>query len=442
VQIQAADSSSGFLSRLIANPIGTHADPFELKQLRESADERFREIGFPTPETEAWRFTSLKSIIDTPWRLSEGSIDLKAADLKWQLADAYSVVLVNGRFAPQLSTIGALAEGTQVSSLSEAIARNPKTVFAHLGQHVLTEDHAFAAVNTARFDDGAFIQIPDSVALDRPVVIHFVSTAQAEPSVSHPRILVVQGAGSELKLIEVYSGGASSSLTNAVTELVLDSSAVLEHYRICDEASGSNHLAVQHATLGRDSQLATRAFTLDGSLSRVEMSATLTESGADARLNGLSLVDGERHNDFHVTVKHAAPHCTSHQLFKSILDDSSRSVFSGRIVVDQHAQKTDAQQSSRSLLISEDARANSNPQLEIFADDVRCTHGSTIGQLDEEAVFYLRSRGIDLSSARNMLTHAFAGEVIAQVKLEELRDQLEERLSSWLAHRTRSAEVC
>jgi len=305
-------------------------------------------------------------------------------------------------------------------------------VMAHLARHsppVEGTRQPFVALNTAFFADGAYLELPRGVVLERPVELVFLSTgAGAVPSVAHLRNLIVLGEASQATVVETYAGRSGIYFTNVVTEVAAGPAAVLDHYKLQRESRDAFHMATFQLHGDRDGNLSSHSISLGGGLVRNDVNTVLDGSGIECILNGLYLADGRQLVDHHMRVEHAKPHCASHELFKGILDGKARSVFNGLIYVHPGAQKTDAKQSNRNLLLSADAIANSNPQLEIFADDVRCTHGSTVGQLDADAIFYLRSRGIGEDAARSLLTYAFASDIVQRIKVEPLRRHLEEFL--------------
>ncbi|MCP4899108.1 MAG: Fe-S cluster assembly protein SufD [bacterium] len=430
--VETATTTPPFVSAFATAPQHHREEPVALERLRGTAESRFHELGFPTSRLEEWRFTNLRSIGATPYA-PPANVDLTTDEnVTWRQTDAHILVFVDGQWSPALSDCDALPGGLMLSTLAQELRRNPDAVMNHLSRHTSFDNRALAALNTARFEDGAYIEVAAGTVIDRPIALHFISRTAEKPSVTFPRILIVAGEASQFTVIETYDGQSLSSLTVAATEFALKPGALVDHYRVVNGSPGSNHIATQSASLERDSSLRSHSFALGSGLIRAEIDAHLTGEGAEAELGGLYLVDGARHVDHQVAVRHSSPHCNSHQLYKGILRESGRGVFNGRIVVDQDAQKTDAIQSNRNLLLSDGARANSNPQLEIFADDVKCTHGSTVGRLDEDAIFYLRSRGIGRRSAEGLLTRAFAGEVTQRVRLETLRSRLEQHLDNWL----------
>jgi Fe-S cluster assembly protein SufD len=336
------------------------------------------------------------------------------------------LVFVNGHFAPELSRILPLPPGVKVTSLASALAADPARVERHLFRHARSDANAFAALNTAFFQDGAFIYVPAGQAVAEPVQLLFVSTSQENGASAHPRNLIITESGSRLTVIEHYVSTAEAPcVTNAVTELVAGDEAVVEHMKFQDESRHAFHLATLAAHFGRASNVIAHSIALGAKLSRTNIYATLAGEGLECILNGLYLTRGDQLADHYMIVEHAQPHCASHEYFNGILADRSKGVFHGRILVRPGAQKTDAKQTNKNLLLSDDATAATKPQLEIYADDVKCTHGATVGQLDEPAIFYLRSRGIGLEAARRMLIHAFAGEIVERVRQEALREELD-----------------
>jgi Fe-S cluster assembly protein SufD len=282
--------------------------------------------------------------------------------------------------------------------------------------------------------DGAFLHVPDGVVLEQPLQILFISAVD-QPAVSHPRTLIVLGERSQARIIETYVGVEADThyFANAVTEVFVGESAVLDHYKVQQESVGAFHIGSMHVHAARSASFSSHSFSLGGKLVRNDALATLDGEGAEVTLNGLYLADGDRLVDNHTTIDHARAHCPSHEVYKGILGGRARAVFNGKIIVRQDAQKTDAKQTNRALLLSDDALINTKPQLEIFADDVKCTHGAAIGQLDEDAIFYLRARGLTFFEARDMLIHAFAGEILERVQIEPLKTALESELYAQLA---------
>ena len=406
--------------------------PSWLRDLRARGAARFSALGFPTVRQEEWRFTNVSRIAETPFRLAEKT-PTNAAELtaRVKLPDtAARIVILNGQFAPELSSLDKLPRGLVAGSLANAITHNRPEV-AHLGQ--LAWEHApFIALNTAFLEDGAFIAIAAHAVIDQPVHV-IVINGGAGKTMAHPRTLVVAGANSQARVVQTFLGAAGEShLTNAVTDVSAGENAILDLYIDQREIDSAFHVAATQIQLQRSAVVKCRTITLGGKLVRNDIVGVLAGEGAHVALDGIYLVDGDRLVDNHTTIDHAVPHCTSHELYKGILDGKAKAVFNGRIIVREDAQKTDSKQTNRALLLSDEAVINSNPQLEIFADDVKCTHGAAIGQLDEEAMFYLRARGLNERDARYMLIHAYAGEVLEGIAVEPLRQQLERELFTQL----------
>jgi Fe-S cluster assembly protein SufD len=345
------------------------------------------------------------------------------------------LVFVDGRFSARLSSRGELPAGVVVTSLAHALERGSDLsgrVEPWLGQLARYEDHPFVALNTAFLRDGAFVWVPRG-AVAGPVHLLFLSSADEDgrATVSFPRNLIVTGENSQLTLVETYAG-VGSYFNCPVTELVAGPGSVVDHYKVQRESRDAYHMATFQIQGERGCAPSSHSIAIGGALVRNDVNAVLAGEGIDCILNGLYVLEGSQFVDNHMRVEHAMPHCASHELYKGVLDGKARSIFNGLIHVHPGAQKTDAKQSNRNLLLSRDAVANSNPQLEIYAADVKCTHGSTVGQLDEDAVFYLRSRGIGMEAARSLLTYAFASDIVERIKVEPVRRDLEEFLFSRL----------
>ncbi len=432
---------------------GKSASP--LHSARKSAIARFAEIGFPTPRDEEWRYTNLAPILRNAFRpvtdYDPGGVTAGQLEpFSFKGLACIELVFVNGHYAPELSSPRPLPKGVQVSSLAAALDATPEAVEAHLARYVrldggaapMRDHHAFAALNTAFMQDGAFVHLPKGAVLETPIHLLFVSTVRGEATVSHPRNLILAEAGSRATLFESYVGPKEDVyLTNAVTEIVLGENAALDSYKLQRESREGFHIARSHAHLSRNSAFSSHVISLGGALVRNEVTAILDGEGGTATLNGFSLLEGRQHVDNHTWIEHVKPHCTSRELYKGIMDGASTGVFRGRIFVHQEAQKTDAIQSNRTLVLSDDARITTKPQLEIYADDVKCTHGATVGRLDQNAIFYLRSRGIGLEAARQILIQAFANEILDLVRVEPVRAQLERLVSQQLEAGRRAREA-
>src|SRR5436190_3458826 len=405
--------------------------PSWLFPLRKAGIARFVELGFPTTRHEDWRFTNVAPIAKLPFRpVFDPSPDGVTAEALGELTFAKlagtRLVFVNGHFANGLSTLRSLPKGVKAGSLAAMLLSDSALLEKHLGRYVRMEDYAFAALNTAFFLDGAFIFVPAGVVVPEPIQLVFVSTVKEAGATAHPRNLIVAEKQSQLTVVESYVRTVDAPyFTNAVTELVAEDGAVIEHVKIQDESRDAFHIATVHGQFGRQSRVNAHSFALGARLSRNNIRANLAGEGLECILNGLYLTEGEQLADHHMIVEHAQPQCASHEYFNGILDDKSKGVFHGRILVHPIAQKTDAKQTNKNILLSDDATADTKPQLEIYADDVKCTHGATIGQMDPDSIFYLRARGIGLERAKRMLMHAFAGEIIDRVKCEPAREELD-----------------
>ena len=400
--------------------------------------ERFQSLGFPTTRDEEWRFTSVAPIAETTFALAtNGQARLGEADLApFRLADAAGaeIVFVNGRLAAGLSNVGRLPAGVRVESVASVLNARAGEIEPYLARLAVFDRQAFTALNTAHLTDGAVIQVPANTVVASPIHILFVSiggagTADLRPTVAHPRMLVVMGENSQASIVEGYVGSQDQRyFTNTVTEIVLGENAVLDHYKLQRESLQSYHIGTMHVRAARSANMSSHSISLGGLLVRNEVVAVLDGEGIECTLNGLYLGDEQRLVDNHTTIDHAKPHCGSREIYKGILADHARAVFNGKIIVRPDAQKTDAKQTNKALLLSEDAQINTKPQLEIFANDVKCTHGAAVGQMDDEAIFYLRSRGFSEQQARQLLIHAFAGDVLNRMRLESIRSRVEEVL--------------
>ena len=407
-------------------------EPERLAALRRSAMARFSEAGFPSPKSEAWKFTNPAPLTAKPFGEAP-QVEVSAAQVApFLYPGCAALVFVNGRYAPGLSRLESLPEALLAGSLREAVAERPARI-AELGVHADFVGQPLTALNTALFEDGALLWAPKGVVIETPIQILYLSAGAGEPFAVFPRTLLVAGEASQLTVIETYAAlGESLYWTCAVTEIVAGDNAHLDHYKSQRESLRGLHTAAQETVLGRGAQVSSHAFSLGAALARHDVHGVLGGEGADANLNGLYMVRGEQHSDTHMKVDHRAAHCSSHELYKGVLDGRARGVFDGLIHVHPGAQKTDAKQTNRNLLLSRDALVNTNPQLLIFADDVKCTHGSTVGELDQDAVFYLRSRGIGVEAATSLLTYAFAHDIIERIRVEPLRHDLESFLFAWL----------
>ena len=385
------------------------AEPDWLARLRREGMDRFRALGLPAPGDEAWKYTSVARIASAPFRSQE--------DLRLELTSGQ--------------------KGVRVARLQDVLASEPGLAEPHLARHADFRKSAFTALNTAFLSDGAFVHVERGAAVAQPILLNFFSRGEREPAVTHPRNLIVAEAGSQAAVVETYSPhpgplspgeGERPYFTNAVTEVVLGEGALLEHYKVQRESLAAFHVQTIQVSQGRASNYTSHNLCLGGALARTDWNVVFGAEGGECVLNGLFLAGGSQHMDNHTLIDHAVPHCASRELYKGILDGKARGVFHGKIIVRPNAQKTDAMQTNKNLLLSREALVNSTPALEILADDVKCRHGSTIGQLDANALFYLRSRGIGERQARALLTYGFAADVAGRIRIPAVREEIEKAL--------------
>lgn len=411
--------------------------PVWVQQLRHAAIARFTEMGFPTTQEEAWRHTSVASLSESPFPLARHFCAIPRAELEpvtsWMGAGS-RLVFVNGFFSSLHSSLLSLPHGMKAGSLAGALGDDSSLLESHLGRYARGEDHPFVALNTAFLNDGAVVSIPPNTVVEEPLHLLFVSRPNGRATMSHPRTVIVAGPHSRATIVESYLGLPEDLyLTNAVTEVVLAENAVLDHYVLQQESTAAFHFLTLAVHQDRHSTFTSHSLATGGAFARSEINCELADEGITCILRGVGAVAGRQHLDTQTQIDHAKTYGTSQQLYKGILSGHASGVFNGKILVRQDAQKTDARQTNNNLLLSEDAVIHTKPQLEIFADDVKCAHGATVGRLDEEAVFYLRSRGIGLETARSLMTYAFGSETINLVTNEVIRDRLAELLAQWIS---------
>jgi Fe-S cluster assembly protein SufD len=419
----------------LAQPNVLAAGPVWLREIREQARDRFNALGYPNTRNEEWKYTNVAPIAQMRFQAGEYRIDGEIADLAERLTlgvEAITLVFINGRYSSELSNRHESYQGKiRASGLQEALQNGNHRIQQYL-ERDRTGSAPFVALNTASIEDGAFVELADGLVLDRPIHLIFLSAVNGAPSACHPRNLILAGAQSQVSIVETYAGlEGEVYFTNSVTDIVVGENSVIKHHKFQKESSRGFHIATLRFEQERNSNVSCYSFSFGGALVRNDINVTLAE-GAEGTLDGLYLASGKQHVDNHTTIDHAKPHAASRELYKGILDGRSSAVFNGKVIVRKDAQKTDAKQTNRNLLLSGDAVINTKPELQIYADDVRCTHGATIGQLDENALFYLRSRGIGQNEARQILVHAFAHEIIGRVKLDGLRGELEKELDARL----------
>jgi Fe-S cluster assembly protein SufD len=402
-------------------------DPAWLPPVRKTAIERFAEIGFPSRKREDWKYTNVTPIARAVFE-SAGDIGAEArAEIEAIVAASameHALVFLNGRFAPGMSSPAPLPDGVVADGLANVLRERPELAEPFLARETAFE-HCFVALNAAFQRDGAFVSLPPGCVLEEPIHLVFFSTGGAESRATHPRNLVAIGESASAVVLERYVAlGDGEYVTNAVTEVTLDADAQLDFVTLECESERAFHVGTLFARLSRDARFRSHAISLCAAVARNEVDAVLEAAGAECVLNGLFMANGSRHVDNQTTIDHAEPFGTSRQLYKGILDGRSKGVFNGKVVVRPNAQKTDARQSNPNLLLSEGAEIDTRPNLEIHADDVKCAHGSTVGRLDDDALFFLRSRGIGEAEARQMLCRAFASEVIDQIPRTPLREEI------------------
>jgi Fe-S cluster assembly protein SufD len=410
-------------------------EPSWLQATRKGASARFAELGVPTRKHDEWKYTNAERIARHAWRpagaATLGADALAALDLP--LGDPPRLVFVNGRLDPELTRLDGLPVGVVASDASDLLARDGAWLEPLLALPAPLADRAFAALAVAMAPDVAVVRIPRDVVVEGTLAVVFLSSRGEDVSVS-PRLVLEAEPGAQLTIVEVHASlGDERQLRNALTEVVVGVNAAVQHVRLQLEGAGTTHLAHVHARVARDGRYASRTIALGAALSRLDLVVTLAGEGAEATLDGLYVAADAQHSESRTCVDHAHPHGTSRELYKGVLADRARGIFNGKVVVRKHAQKTSADQKNENLLLSGDAEVDSKPQLEIEADDVRCSHGATIGQLDEDALFYLRARGLDAPAARAMLVRGFVGEVLGGVEDDALRESLERRVLATLA---------
>ncbi|HEY8036856.1 MAG TPA: Fe-S cluster assembly protein SufD [Methylobacter sp.] len=412
-----------------------------LRALRAEALAQFAEQGFPSPREEEWHYTNVSGIEK---KLFSPSISLTVGDVNadslkpYRLEDAWVLVLVNGHFSAELSVLTDLPEAVSVMSMADALAKQPDTVEKYLGLAANHSEHSFIAFNTAWFTDGLFVHVPAKLVLDRPIqLLHIVT---GDDAMATTRNIIIADEMAEAKVIETFiakdgvyaeslpgTGGANAYLTAAVTEVFVGQNAKVTLYKMQSESEKAYHFGGSYIKQARDARFTHHNFAFGGLLARSDIHVDL-DRASECELNGLYLGVKRQHIDNHTRINHLKPYAISRELYKGVLDDRARGVFQGRVIVAIDAQKTDSQMNNRNLLLSDDAEADTKPQLEIYADDVKCGHGVTVGQLDEKSIFYLQSRCVDEETARNMLTFAFANEMVDKVKIRGLHDMILEQL--------------
>ena len=401
--------------------------------LRRKAIKDFSNLSFPTNKNEEWRFTNITPLLKHKFKLAldapsiaKDEVDrFRFKDMKCSL-----MVFINGFFSEELSELQSIKDIITIKNISAAIKENDPQILKHFNKYADSESQIFSALSTAYLMDGAFIHVPENKIIDQPIHILFLSASKDDELLSHPRNLIVTEKNSQALIVEHYAGLDNSIyFTNAVTEISVGENSILHHTKIQEESKSSFHIARMETVQDKNSTFTSNMISLGGDITRNDFNNKFNGTGGETELNGLFLTDGSQLFDTHTLIDHASPHCNSHELYKGILDDKSRGVFNGKVIVRKDAQKTNAFQENNNIILSNEALVNTKPQLEIFADDVKCSHGATIGQLDNEALFYLKSRGIGEEKSRDILIHAFASDVVRRIKIEQIKDHIESILT-------------
>ena len=397
-----------------------------LKELREKALTSFKALGIPTPKNEEWKFTNIKKLFDVDYTKGAKSklSNEQVQDVFIPGLEGNKIVFVNGEFKAELSTIN--PSNLEISTFAEAANKSSEVFAKYYAKQSNIDDEAISALNTAYAQDGVFIYVPKNKVVEETTTLYFITDATTENVVSYPRNLIVVEENSQAKFVEVYKTiGSNNSLCNPISEVFVGKSAIVEHFKLQNDVETASQLSSINVDQSTSSVFKQHTYSFKGDVIRNNLTHTLNGEHIESHMNGLYLLDGSTHVDNHTNVDHKFPNCESHELYKGILDDKSRGVFNGKVFVRKDAQKTNAFQSNRNVLLSDSATINTKPQLEIWADDVSCSHGCTIGQLDKEALFYMNARGIGRQKAQALLMSAFAIEVIDRISIEALKVHVE-----------------
>ena len=402
----------------------------EFHKLRKNAFDHFSNLNFPNNKDEEWRYTNISPLVNNNFVIPSNNIEFNDDDIsKYFLKDidAYKIIFVNGRFSSEHSDIKDLEEGLEIKSIAECIKSNQKDFLKYLGKNADYRNDIFTSLNTAFTNDGVFLKVNSNCIIEKPIYILYLTKTEDLHLQIHPRNLIVAAKNSHFTVIEHFSSTDDSTyFTNAITEIVSDENSVIDHIKLQEESRNSFHISRLEVEQKRSSNFTSHLISIGSKISRNNLNSTFKDEGGEAMMNGLFLIEEDQLFDVHSMIDHAKPHCESHEHFKGILDNSSRGVFNGKIMVRKDAQKTNAFQENNNILLSDEALINTKPQLEIFADDVKCSHGATIGQLDENAKFYLKSRGIGEEASKVILLHAFASDVINHIKVDAVKKYTEE----------------
>ena len=425
--------SSVLEDRFTVAPVHIDGEPERVRRIREQAAERFNIIGWPTTRSEDWKYTSLTSLANIDWKIDQRQPEGNDPASPFGDKPVAELMFVNGALHANRSALANEHPGIRIVPIGEAMETDSFT--QHFSRYADYEKHALTALNTAMWQDGAYIEIAPGTVVEGFIHLLYVGGGNAEqPVMSHHRNLIVAGRGSQITVVESFFG-KSTYFTNSVTEIVAGDGAVVDHYKFENESLEAFHVGTVQIHQERSSNVTSRTIATGGGLVRNEINAALTGEGATLSMEGLFVLSGKQHVDNHTVIDHVAPHCDSLELFKGILDENARGIFDGRIIVEPDAVKTNSRQTNKNLLLSETAVIDSKPSLEIHNDDVKCNHGSTIGQLDEEAMFYLRSRGFGENDARSLLVHAFASEIVDRIKNDAVREQVRRALFAQMPER-------
>ena len=399
-----------------------------LHQLRRSALKQFDLLGFPTIRHEEWKYSNVNGLLKEAFTLDDAAtltID-ELAPLEIPNLDGNILYFINGRYHPELSRIVSRADQVQIMSFAEALKADPDFIGSHFAHYADYQENAFTALNTALATDGVVVRVPDNSTVEQPVILRFITDARHKSIASQPRNLITVGKNAEVMVTESYRTlGEKTSFVNVVTEIVLDRDARMQYYKVQNETEKAYHIGTAQVSQSDNSHFYSATVTLNGNFVRNNLNIVLNGQYAEAYMYGLYMPNGRQHVDNHTLVDHAMPNSYSNELYKGILDDNSTGVFNGKIFVRPDAQKTNAYQSCKNVVLSPGASMNTKPQLEIFADDVKCSHGTTTGQLNDEALFYMRSRGIPKDAARTLLLYAFSQDILSQIKIQSIREYLE-----------------
>lgn len=405
---------------------GASKTPFH--QLRRSALKQFDLLGFPTIRHEEWKYSNVNGLFKEAFDLDD-TTTLTANDLdplEIPNLDGNIIYIVNGRYHPELSRIISPESQVQITSFAEAIKADPDFIGSHFARYADYQENAFTALNTALANDGVVIRVPDNTTVEQPIILRYITDARDKNIAAQPRNLIAVGKNAEVMVAEAYRTlGDRSSFVNVVTEIALSRDARMQYYKVQNETEKAYHIGTTQVNQSDNSHFYSATVTLNGNFVRNNLNIVLNGQHAEAFMYGLYMPNGRQHVDNHTLVDHAMPNSYSKELYKGILDDNSTGVFNGKIFVRPDAQKTNAYQSCKNVVLSPGASMNTKPQLEIFADDVKCSHGTTTGKLNDEALFYMRSRGIPKDEARSLLLYAFSQDVLSQIKIQSIRDYLE-----------------